>query len=132
MGLDNGIEIRRRPDLPTAVLRIFDDKEWRIRHNCDIEVAYWRKCWNVRDAIFSVLDIKKQNDSVTPMTAEDVEQVIVRLKQFTRDNYNCCGGAVWDWIDFKKINKRNISRLKKLLRLMKKYNNIEVVFYDSW
>lgn len=110
----------------------FDDKEWRVRCNYDIEVAYWRKCWNVRDAIFDILDIKEPNDSVTPMTAEDVEQVIARLKRFTRDNYDYYGGTIWDWIDFKKINKRNISRLKKLLRLMKKYDNIEVVFYDSW
>lgn len=132
MGLDNGIEIKRRPDLPAAVLRAFDTEDWRIRNNYDLEVAYWRKCWNVRDVFFDVLDIKDTNDTQTSMTANDVEQVITRLKQFTRDNYDFCGGTIWDWIDFKRINKRNISQLKKLLRLMKKYNNIEVVFYDSW
>ena len=131
MSLDNSIKVRWRPDLPDAMLRAFDVGEWRAKYNYDLEVAYWRKCWNVRNAIFDVLDIKEPNNSVTPMTSEDVEQVIVRLKQFTCNNYDYYG-TIWGWIDFKKINKRNISRLKKLLRLMKKYDNIEVVFYDTW
>lgn len=131
MGLDNGVEIRRRPDLPAAVLRAFDVDEWRVRNNYDIEVAYWRKCWNVRDVFFDVLDIKDNNDTQTNMTANDVEQVITLLKEFTRDNYDFCG-TIWDWVDFKRLNKRNIRQLKKLVKLMKKYDDLEVYFYDSW
>ena len=66
------------------------------------------------------------------MTAGDVVRVIAELKKFNRDNYLDRGGCIWEWEDFKRQNKKNIAALKRLVRLMKKNDCIEVYFYDSW
>ena len=130
MGLDNGICIRR-DSAPITALALFDD-EVSKKYNYNPNVAYWRKCWNVRNIVFGLLDIDEFNDSETPMSAEDVTRIITELKKFNRNNYLDCGDCIWEWDEFKQINKRNISALKRLVRLMKKNDNIEVYFYDSW
>ena len=66
------------------------------------------------------------------MTADDVVRVIAELKKFNRDNYCDCGDCIWEWEDFKRQNKKNIAAPKRLVRLMKKNDCIEVYFYDSW
>lgn len=66
------------------------------------------------------------------MTAGDVARVIAELKKFNRNNYCDCGYCIWEWGDFKRQNKKNIAALKRLVRLMKKNDCIEVYFYDSW
>ena len=48
--------IKRRANLPGQIYAIFDE-EWREKNGYDLEVAYWRKCWNVRAIIFDVLNI---------------------------------------------------------------------------
>ena len=74
MGLDNGICIKRKTASKDALLQF--DEEWRSRNDYDLEVAYWRKCWNVRDIILCALNVWQDNDSQTTMTVEDVENII--------------------------------------------------------
>ena len=132
MGLDNGIEIKRRADLPTAAFAYFDE-EWRAKHKCDLEVAYWRKCWNVRNIIFDVLSIENFNDSQTTMTIEDVDAVITALCKINKKNWLDRGSTIWEWKEFKNIQRRNIRNLRRLRRMMKKKPDVfEVYFYDSW
>ena len=51
MGLDNGIIVKKTE----LTKRLF-----KVKKNCldeytdDFEIAYWRKCWNVRDNIFTI------------------------------------------------------------------------------
>lgn len=130
MGLDNGINIRRNT-APECASKIFHEEEWEKKYN-HIDVAYWRKCWNVRGIIFELLEIYDFNDSQTPMTADDVKRVVAELKKLNSVNYRDDGNCIWDWDDFKRINCRNIKALKQLVKLMKKYPTMEVYFYDSW
>ena len=133
MGLDNGIEIRRKDNLPNCALCF--DKEWLKKYNFDLEVAYWRKCWNVRDVIFDVLRRGEDNDSVIYITREEVLEIIKRLENdfhyfdFLADEWSDC---IWKWNTFRKIQKRNIKNLKKLAGMMKRHPEIEVYFYDSY
>lgn len=131
MGLDNGIEIKRRADLPTAAFAYFDE-EWRAKHKYDLEVAYWRKCWNVRDVIMDVLHVSQDNDSQTAMTVEDVDAVITALCKINKKNWLDHGSTIWEWKEFKGIQRRNIRNLRRLRHMMRKNDNIEVYFYDSW
>ena len=117
--------------MPTAAFVYFDE-EWRAKNNYDLEVAYWRKCWNVRNIIFELLNIEDFNDSRTPMSIDDVVVVIKALQQLNAKNYTDRGSCIWDWPVFRRINRRNIIALNRLVRLMKKNDNIEVYFYDSW
>ena len=132
MGLDNGIEIKRRADLPAAAFAYFDE-EWRAKNDYDLEVAYWRKCWNVRNIIFDVLNIEDFNDSHTIMTIEDVDAVIAALCKINKKNWLDRGNTIWEWKEFKGIQRDNIRNLRRLRHMMKKKPDVfEVYFYDSW
>ena len=130
MGLDNGICIKRKSASKDALLQF--DEEWRSRNDYDLEVAYWRKCWNVRDIILDILNVPFDNNSETRMSVEDVVDVIAALKQLNEGNYQNRGGCIWGWNDFKRIQRRNLRALRRLVKLMKKDNSLEVYFYDSW
>ena len=133
MGLDNAIEIKRNNDLPNCVL-CFDDDEWRKQRGYDLEVAYWRKCWNVRQIIFSVVD-SSEYDCEYNITREELVEIIHRLENdlhyfdFLEGEW---GGCIWEWNDFRRIQKRNMKNLKKLAGMMKRHPEIEVIFYDSY
>ena len=133
MGLDNGIQIRRRDNLPNCALCF--DNEWSKKYGYDLEVAYWRKCWNVRDVIFDVLRGGDENDSVIDVTREEVLEIIERLENdfhyfdFLENEWCDC---IWEWNTFRKIQKRNVKKLKKLAKMMKRHPEIEVYFYDSY
>ena len=132
MGLDNGIEIKRRADLPAAAFAYFDE-EWCAKNNYDLEVAYWRKCWNVRSIIFDLLNIEDFNDSQTPMTVEDVDAVIAALRKINKKNWLDRGTTAWEWKEFKDIQRRNIRNLRRLCYVTQKKPEVfEVYFYDSW
>lgn len=103
-----------------------------FKYNYDPSVAYWRKCWNVRNIIFELLGIEEFNDSQTTMTADDVERVVAELKKLNSKNFCDRGDCIWDWDEFKYSNRRNIKNLKRLARLMRKEPTMEVYFYDSW
>jgi hypothetical protein len=134
MGLDNGIEIKRKDNLPNCVL-CFDNDEWRKQRGYDLEVAYWRKCWNVRHIIFDVLRRGDDNDSVIDITREELVEIIHRLEDdlhyfdFLEGEWGSC---IWEWNDFRRIQKWNLKNLKKLAHMMKRHPEIEVIFYDSY
>lgn len=132
MGLDNGIEIKRKDNLPNCVL--YFDEEWRKSHGYDLQVAYWRKCWNVRRIIFNVLHRGDDNDSIIDITREELVEIIHHLEDdlhyfnFLEDEDGC----IWGWNTFRRIQKRNLKRLKKLAHMMKRHPEIKVIFYDSY
>jgi hypothetical protein len=133
MGLDNGIEVKRKDNLPNCVL-CFDNDEWRKQRDYDLEVAYWRKCWNVRAIIFSVID-SGENDYVYNITREELVEIIHCLEDdlhyfdFLEGDW---GGCIWTWNEFRRIQKWNMKNLKKLAGMMKRHSEIEVIFYDSY
>lgn len=132
MGLDNGIVIERKDNLPNCAL-CFDD-EWRKQRGYNLEVAYWRKCWNVRYVIFDVLRDGEDNDSVIDITREELVEIIHHLENdihyhdFFEGEWDC----IWGWNDFRRIQKQNIKNLKKLAGMMKRHPEISVYFYDSY
>jgi hypothetical protein len=129
MGLDNGIQIRRRDDLPPCAY-VFDE-EWRRRCCYDLEVAYWRKCWSVRAIIFGILQRGDDNNSVLEISREEVLEIIKQLKGINYKNFYG-GVGVWTRNEFRRINRRNIRNLTKLAKMMKRHPEIEVYFYDSY
>lgn len=131
MGLDSGIEIRRRADLPAIAFTYFDD-EYSAKYNFDLEVAYWRKCWNVRAVIYKALNVKEENDSKIKLSKDDLNKIIKELKKINKRNWLDNGSCIWEWKEFKKLLRKNIKNLCKLRRLMKKYEGIEAYFYDSY
>ena len=118
--------------MPALAFTYFDE-EYRAKYNYDLEVAYWRKCWNVRSIIIDVLDVREDNDSYTTMTIDDVDAVITALCKINKKNWLDRGSTIWDWKEFKGIQRRNIRNLRRLRHMMRKKPEVfEVYFYDSW
>lgn len=130
MGLDNGIMIKRTENLPRCVETF--DEDWRKKHNFDLEVAYWRKCWNVRNVIYNTLNQPEENDSEIEMSYEDVLAVINELNKISYNNFYDGAGCIWTWNEFRNFQKYNIKQLKKLAGMMKRHPEIVVYFYDSY
>lgn len=130
MGLDNGIMIKRATVTPKAAAAF--DEEWRDSNGYDLEVAYWRKCWNVRTIILMTLNIWSDNDYECSMTIDDIVKVINALKKINKKNYVDCGSCIWDWSEFKSIQRRNLRNLRRLVRIMRRDKGLHVYFYDSY
>ena len=124
--------VRRKNNLPNCIL-CFDTDEWRKQHDYDLEIAYWRKCWNVRRVIYCTLNQPDENDNEIELSYEDVRNIIKALE----DEIHYCtfedwGDCIWTWNEFRRFQKRNIKNLKKLARMMKRHPEVEVIFYDSY
>ena len=135
MGLDNGIQFKildreKFGDIP----KWFKRESWEDQHNFDYEVLYWRKCWNVRHIILDVLGEGSDDGYEFDITREELVEIIHRLEDdlhyfdFLEGEWGSC---IWEWNEFRYIRKRNIKNLKKLAKMMKRYPEIEVIFYES-
>ena len=133
MGLDNGI-IARKSSNEKVNAKLLALNTYTYSEG-DHEIAYWRKCWNVRGAIAEVIGGIYDNGE-TPLMYEDIIAVIKRLKQFNKKNWSgsCWDeGSIWDWDEIKKSHRGCIKRLEKLACLIKKHpGEIDVYFYDSY
>ena len=67
------------------------------------------------------------------VSRNNIKDIIIALKKMTNkeEYYNGYGGCIWDWRDFKRIQKRNIRALRRLYRIMGKHE-LSVYFYDSY
>ena len=80
-----------------------------------------------------VLRVPQDNDSHTIMTVEDVDAVITALYKINKKNWLDSGSTIWEWKEFKGIQRDNIRNLRRLRYMMKKKPDVfEVYFYDSW
>jgi hypothetical protein len=131
MGLDNGITVR---GIKGRVPHYIKDYWANIDTEDEMELAYWRKCWGIRNQILAVLGMndysyEKQLDVI------DLEVVIELLKCFTKRGYwDEYADSIWTFDEFKDNQKQIIRNLKWLRKYMKRHPkvNVEVKFYDSY
>ena len=131
MGLDNGLCIRRNEASMSIYdkLKCFESKSAK-EYQWDFEVCYWRKCWNIRNLIFGCIG-SCENDGEVPIKREDIPNIIEILKSLNSKNCYDYGSSIWEYEDQKPHIKRQIKNLKKVYKLMGKYD-LEVYFYDSY
>ena len=130
MGLDNGICVKRNE----KAMNIYDklkhlESDWDEEHKYDFEIAYWRKCWNVRSIIFRCLGDGRDNDD-TQIKRDDIAKIVAELKSLNHKTWYE-GDSIWTWEEQKSHMKRYIENLKYLYKLMDKYD-LDVYFYDSY
>lgn len=135
MGLDSGISVRRN----AAFIRHYDyferyDEDWCRKYNSDVDVCYWRKCWNIRNDIFDVLDKAKDCGESEPLMVEDIDAIIEVLAGYTKDNWEYGGweGSIWTWAEIQPRLVEQCQSLSELIDLMEEDPEIEVYFYDSY
>lgn len=127
MGLDNGVIIRNFEELD-------DTTKKEVRAFCDNrgEVAYWRKCWNIRRVFIQVLHMGSEEYQHT-VEADDIPAIIRHLKPFfNKDNWDE-SETIWEFDDYWEYNLNQVFRLMKLQDYMEHYpGRLEVYFYDSY
>ena len=134
MGLDNSIDIVRNDysnkikALERFTISYDRNKEYPF------EACYWRKCWNVRGDILDIIGVENEYQYQSALDISDIKKIIATLKSYNRKNWKFggCRGSIWEWSEHKWINRRHIRNLKQLIRIMKKYPDLEVYFYDSY
>ena len=131
MGLDNGLCIRRNETSMSIYNKIkCFEEEWMKEYQYDFEICYWRKCWNIRALIFECIG-SCDNDGEIQVKREDIPNIIEILKSLNEKNWYDYGSSIWEYKEQKPHIKRQIKNLKKVYRLMGKYD-LEVYFYDSY
>lgn len=133
MGLDNYIVVKRTPETnKIEELKVFNI-DWDKELKYDFEVAYWRKCYNIRHMVMDCVENFEDNIGAT-LTKYDVDNIIEGLKSFNADNWDDNFGSIWDWNgnwSYSEHIKNDIESLQLLRQLMDKYE-LEVYFYDSY
>lgn len=133
MGLDNAICIKRNKYSENITALKKYEESWDKEHKYDFTVCYWRKCWNVRNDILSLLsDSYNGMGGSIDITLEELKKIRCVLKSYNRHSWNYSSQSIWTWEEHKKINRRHIKNIKELIKLKKKYPNLEIYFVDSY
>lgn len=133
MGLDNGIiAIIKEKELPEDFPSVLDKFDLdNLNQNGVLSVAYWRKCWNIRNAIIEKLHLKDGGDS--NLDIEDIQAIINILKKFINPKYwednNDC---IWEYDEMLEANLEIILNLVWLKNYKIKNPSVKVYFYDSY
>lgn len=128
MGLDNGIIIEcPYEDFETIPYFEKDDVSKYLGN----ELAYWRKCWGIRNDILSVLHGKDGEDML--IEAEDVPALINVLKPYlSREYWDQYADSIWEYdVQFDNTYKV-LLRLEWLKDYLKKNPDVRCYFYDSY
>lgn len=129
MGLDNGIRIRNMPKdykIPSFVghRSCYDDT--------GIEIAYWRKCWGIRNDIMAKLHASDE-DCEIHLDIEDIPAIErILIKYLSKEYWDDNADSIWE---FEEQVENTISVLVNLYWLesfMKEHPEVEVYFYDSF
>lgn len=135
MGLDNGIILnipsKELPkDFPTK-LSDFSDKT--LKETGELEVAYWRKCWGIRNAILKVLHGDLNGSGEYPIEAEDIPAILRALMQFVKpQHWEEEADSIWEYDEMIDALIDQILNLKWLQRYLTDNPGAMCFFYDSW
>lgn len=145
MGLDNGMAIRFREGKEpkwAKSLRVMDDVP-KDGFGRELELAYWRKCWNVRKAILDELaEMGRQDDHDDDceyrLLADELRRVCKAVgKVLNRKDWDECyryGYTIWEWSesgsDMKTQNRRCLKAAERLSGMDP--GDYSLIFYDSY
>ena len=145
MGLDNGIEVRAKTSAGRRYLDAFP-RRFNIEGEYEegyktYEIAYWRKCWNVRHAILDIVtyrNTKTDGDYRFYFNADVLEEIAERLKDFLNEDYwnDGEGSSIWSWTEAIVNMAQSIQRIRFILEDIEdgeiKAEDLEFSFYDSY
>ena len=135
MGLDNGIMFKiKNKEKFGAIPSWFRREEWEEKYNYDYEVLYWRKCWNVRDAILNYLPNTNDDGGNFDMTPEQLEGIFEILADlYSKENWND-DESIWSWEEVGEAYVENLEYARKVLAWLKTKpeDSYQLYFYDSY
>lgn len=133
MGLDNGVmlKVKNEKDYEKAHC-LFNHESWY--EPCECEVAYWRKCYGIRNAILRVVDPSVTNEYRFPVTLDNIDDIIKTFKHFLhKKEWEEEADTIWEWDENTRRNQaRNLRGLRCLRRWLRRHPDDTAYFYDSY
>ena len=140
MGLDNGIILRVRnklnEDCPLLSVEGIEENKWRTDGFHYYDICYWRKCWNIRDVLFSCCqDTEGKEDNCNyELTISELEDIRYQLYNIICKGPDHWGDSIWDFEEAMNFLPWDIVRISALINFLKDEGagRAEVYFYDSY
>lgn len=134
IGLDNGIVIRHKEGKVIFIPKKCYEDKYLFDDNPHYEIAYWRKCWGIRNEIIRMFADESLYDSYDiVLDRDDIKKLISLMKKFTKRVYwDEHADSLWTYDEFKNRQKRIVKNLKWLYWYMRKDPEVEAYFYDSY
>lgn len=142
MGLDNGIIIKGKTFDGQKFVREFFDMckpDADVEFDGSRELAYWRKCWNIRHSILGLPFAEGYNGEGGDIRIfiSDIPSIVEALKYYLNESHwNENGGSIWEWY----VALRNIADVIWILIMLAgeieesgiEDPDIDIFFYDSY
>ena len=130
MGLDNGIIVKKvKIDEIDNYVKYED---YSTEDETEIEIAYWRKCWGIRQAILNALNSDVDNGD-TIIHREDIPNIVDALLPFLDENYwNENSNSIWEYDVQIVDNLTHILLNLVWLATYMKDHDVVAWFYDSY
>ena len=130
MGLDNGIYIKGYKKKPFYV------KDDLYEQSNQIDLAYWRKHWGLRNDIINIIyENYYGNDSEVLLSEKQIKKIRILIMEitFSKKRYlESCGGY-WDYNIYSVLRGiRQMINLTWAARQVRKNPEVEVFWYDSY
>ena len=130
MGLDNGIYIKGYKKKPFYVKDDFYDQSNQI------DLAYWRKYWGLRNDIINIIyENYYGNDSEVLLSENQIKKIRILIMEitFSKKRYlESCSGY-WDYNIYSVLRGiRQMINLTWAARQVRKNPEVEVIWYDSY
>ena len=146
MGLDNGIVIKGMTHAGQEFVRnFFNTYDANADKNSDgtTDLAYWRKCYNIRKALLDLPFAKSYvgKGGEIRMFISDLLDVRETMKKFLNEDDRNHGnsfnnGSIWDWTTQLPNTAHVIWLLTNLIEEIEEYDiedaDIDIFFYDSY
>ena len=136
MGLDNGIILKLAnkkvpEDFPEQEAWWIDSQE-DVDKDGEFHVAYWRKCWDVREIILGVLHAGQEGGEYL-VEAEDLPAIRRGImKLLNPKTYEDNSDSIWEYDERVDSELQMVLNLMWLENYLKKHPEDSAVFYDSY
>ena len=129
MGLDNGILIRNTNRKEVC----YPFKYSSIEHDSGLTICYWRKCWNLRNAIlYGINGNTKSNNEYYNLDIHQVKVIRAIIKYYIFHPKAWESNNFWEHKEILHILIRDMWNLSVLILYMGRNPNKIVTFYDSY
>lgn len=145
MGLDNGLYLRvnedKHIDFPEEVVtRGKWNEVWDYNENgevCvkgkEIDMCYWRKCWNIRQAIMNVIDEDYDGDGgMIELSIGSLKKIWHEIFRLTHKKEWEDGESIWTWKEMRWVLDQDLINIEWLIENMQRDPELEVYFLDSY
>ena len=132
MGLDNGIVLRTKKPLIDIEVPAFIKVEKDFTNN-EIEICYWRKCWNIREKVFEAIGEHDENAYEFEIRSTTLNKIIESLTNFLtlKEEWNT-EESIWDFEEMIPVLTQNLLNLGWLRNYLAEDHMSYAIFYDSY